>query len=129
LGFLRKEEWCNVLSQGPESSPSPWRNIIAALFAGSDGGNKAGLVDKGPGMKGILVVKMGLEIGNGLESSIASIVNGIYVYRTILGTPHLVSLGERKRVLWRIHAEECISRGHQHQLKKCTRWFLSKHVA
>lgn len=39
-----------VLSHGPESSPSPWRNMIAAPFAGSDGGEMAGLVARGPGI-------------------------------------------------------------------------------
>lgn len=43
--------WGDVLSHGPESSPRPWRKIIAAPFAGSDGGEMAALVVTGPGMK------------------------------------------------------------------------------
>jgi hypothetical protein len=74
----------NVLSQGPESSPSPCRNIIAAPFVGSDGGEMAGLVARGPGMKDIFAVGTGLGIRDGLDISIASTRNDIYVYRTIL---------------------------------------------
>lgn len=52
-----------MLSQGPESSPRPWRNIIAAPFVGSDGGEMAGLVARGPGMKDIFAC----EVWNRIE--------------------------------------------------------------
>lgn len=95
--------------------------MIAALFAGSEGGERAGLVVKGPGRNDILT--MGKEMG--FEGSIASIQSynmstGGYLY------PSSRRYGRKETLSVEKNTEECVFRDHHHQSKEM---YGCKHVA